>query len=137
MEVAVRVTRVFGERFIEPEDPLPENLQIAVNMNMGRMEKSGDSARGKFVFDVSYTPAIARVTIEGRVIARGKPEEVEKLLAELREGRVPVPILQSVYTIGISEIVIVCRSIGVPPPLPPIPQPEVRRNEREGIGYSI
>lgn len=137
MEVAVRVTRVLGERFIEPEDPLPENLQIAVNMNIGKIEGTEGFAKGRFVFDVSYSPAIARITVEGRVIARGKPDEIEKLLSDLKEGKLPAPIVQGVYTVGTSEIIIVCRSIGVPPPLPPIPQSVSRAGEGEGIGYSI
>lgn len=137
MEVAVRVTRISGERFIEPDDPLPENLQIAVSMNIGRIEKQGSSARGKFVIDVSYTPSIARITVEGRVMAKGAPEELERFISDLKEGRVPVPIVQSVYSVGISEVIIACRSIGAPPPLPPIPQPSARMDEGEGIGYSI
>ncbi|MEM0016917.1 MAG: hypothetical protein QXJ48_01400 [Candidatus Korarchaeum sp.] len=137
MEVVVRVTRISGERFIEPDDPLPENLQISVSMNIGKIEKQGNSAKGKFVIDISYTPSIARITVEGRVIARGTPEELERFLSDLKEGRVPAPIVQSVYTVGVSEVIIACRSIGAPPPLPPIPQPNARVDEREGMGYSI
>lgn len=137
MELLVRVTRVSGERFLEPDDPLPENLQISVSMNIGKIEKQGNSAKGKFVIDISYTPSIARITVEGRVIARGTTEELERFLSDLKEGRVPAPIVQSVYTVGISEVIIACRSIGAPPPLPPIPQPNAKVNEREGIGYSI
>jgi hypothetical protein len=133
MEVIVRVMRVLGERFVEPEDPLPENLQIAVNMNIGRVERQGNSAKCKFVIDVSYMPSIARITVEGRVITRGSPDEIEKLLSDVKEGKLPAPIVQSVYTVGTSEVIIVCRSIGVPPPLPPIPQPK----SEEGIGYSL
>ncbi|MCC6029227.1 MAG: hypothetical protein LM591_03700 [Candidatus Korarchaeum sp.] len=133
MEVVVRVMRVLGERFVEPEDPLPENLQIAVNMNIGRVERQGNSTKCKFVIDVSYMPSIARITVEGRVITRGSPDEIEKLLSDVKEGKLPAPIVQSVYTVGTSEVIIVCRSIGVPPPLPPIPQPK----SEEGIGYSL
>jgi hypothetical protein len=133
MEVAVRVMRVLGERFVEPEDPLPENLQIAVNMNIGKIERQGNSAKCKFVMDVSYMPSIARITVEGRVITRGSQDEMEKLISDAKEGKLPAPIVQSVYTVGTSEIIIVCRSIGVPPPLPPIPQPK----SEEGIGYSL
>ncbi|RDD53497.1 MAG: hypothetical protein BA066_04110 [Candidatus Korarchaeota archaeon NZ13-K] len=106
-------------------------------MNIGKIERHENSARGKFVIDVSYMPSIARITVEGRVMARGTPNEIDALISDLRDGRIPTPIVQSVYTIGTSEVVLICRSIGVPPPLPPIPQPGVRSNEREGMSYSI
>ncbi len=138
MNIAVRIMRVQAERYVEPDDLLPPNLQISVNMNLGRIEGSKDGARGKFLMDVSYQPSVARITVEGRIIITGKREEMERMLEDLRAGKVPQPVVQAVYAAGFAETVMLCRSIGVPPPLPPLPQPhQGGKGGSEGMEYSL
>ncbi len=136
MNIAVRVMRVQAERFVEPEDLLPGNLQISVNMNVGKIEGTGERAKGKFLLDVSYQPSIARITVEGRVLITGTKEEMERFMKEIKGGKMPQSVIQSVYTAGFSEAVMACRSIGVPPPLPPLPPPGERKGG-EGMEYSL
>ncbi len=138
MNIAVRVMRVQAERFVEPEDPLPSNLQISMNINVGKIEKSGEKAKGRFLLDIGYQPSIARITVEGRIIVSGKKDEIERLIKDLKSGKMPQPVIQSIYTAGFSEALMLCRSIGVPPPLPPLPAPsEQKKKGSEGMEYSI
>ncbi len=138
MNIAVRVMRVQAERFVEPEDPLPGNLQISMNINVGKIEGSDGKAKGRFLLDIGYQPSIARVTVEGRILISGKKDEIESLIKDLKSGKMPQPVIQSVYTAGFSEALILCRSIGVPPPLPPLPAPsEQKRKGSGGMEYSI
>ncbi len=138
MNIAVRVMRVQAERFIEPEDPLPGNLQISMNINVGKIEGSNGKAKGKFLLDIGYQPSIARITVEGRILVSGKEDEVDRLIKDLKSGRMPQPVIQSIYAAGFSEVVMLCRSIGVPPPLPPLPAPtEQKGKSGEGMEYSI
>lgn len=138
MNIAVRVTRVQAERYVEPEDPLPPNIQISVNMNLGRIEGVKDNAKGKFLMDVTYQPSVARITVEGRVIITARKDELDKLLKDVGAGKMPQPVVQAVYTAGFAEAVMLCRSIGVPPPLPPLPQPQSKdENKEESMEYSL
>ena len=138
MNIAVRVMRVQAERYVEPEDPLPPNLQISVNMNLGKIEGSKERAKGRFLIDVSYQPSVGRVTVEGRVIITGRREEIERMMKDIGAGKMPQPVVQAVYAAGFSEAVMLCRSIGVPPPLPPLPQPQQEgKGKSEGMEYSL
>ncbi len=139
MNIAVRVMRVQAERYVEPEDPLPPNLQISVNMNLGKIEGSKDRAKGKFLIDVSYQPSVARITVEGRVIITGKKDEIERMLRDIGAGKMPQPVVQAVYAAGFAEAVMLCRSVGVPPPLPPLPQPQSggKGKVEGGMEYSL
>lgn len=133
MNVMIRVMRVQAERFVEPEDPLPGNVEISVNMNLGKIESTDERAKGKFVFDVSYRPSIARITVEGRLIVTGSKGEIKNFLEETKGGKMPQPIFQSVFSAGLSEVIILSRSIGVPPPLPP-PSP---KRDSSTMEYSL
>ncbi len=137
MNIAVRVTSVQAERFVEPEDPLPGNLQISMNINVGKIEGSGEKAKGMFLLDIGYQPSIARITVEGRILVSGKKDEIERLIKDLKSGKIPQPVIQSVYTAGFSEAVLLCRSVGVPPPLPSLPAPTEQKKGSEGMEYSI
>lgn len=138
MNIAVRVTRVQAERYVEPYDPIPPNLQISVNMNLGKIESVKEGAKGRFLLDVTYQPSVARITVEGRVFITAEKDELAKVLKDIREGKLPQPVVHAVYAASFAEAVMLCRSIGVPPPLPPLPQPHSKNeNRQEGMEYSI
>ena len=125
MKVNVFVTNMTGERLWEVEKDLPAQIQIAVNINvLGIEEQSDGSLRSPFVFTVNFTPAIAQISIKGRARIQGEKDEMQKILQEQKEKKVPpVQILQAISSTAIAEAILISKTIGVPAPLPPLPSP--------------
>ena len=123
MKVNVFVTNMTGERLWEVEKDLPAQIQIAVNINvLGIEEQSDGSLRSPFVFTVNFTPAIAQISIKGRARIQGEKDELQKILQEQKEKKVPpAQILQAISSTAIAEAILISKTIGIPPPLPPIP----------------
>jgi hypothetical protein len=123
MKVNVFVTNMTGERLWEVEKDLPAQIQIAVNINvLGIEEQSDGSLRSPFVFTVNFTPAIAQISIKGRARIQGEKDELQKILQEQKEKKVPpAQILQAIASTAIAEAILISKTINIPPPLPPIP----------------
>ncbi len=125
MKVNVFVTNMTGERLWEVEKDLPAQIQIAVNINvLGIEEQSDGSLRSPFVFTVNFTPAIAQISIKGRARIQGEKDEMQRILQEQKEKKVPpAQILQAISSTAIAEAILISKTIGIPPPLPPLPSP--------------
>ena len=75
-------------------------------------------------FTVNFTPAIAQISIKGRARIQGEKDEMQKILQEQKEKKVPpAQILQAISSTAIAEAILISKTIGIPPPLPPIPGP--------------
>lgn len=124
-KINVFVTNISGERLWEVERELPSQIQIAVNINMLGIEEMTDgSLQAPFIFTVNFTPAIAQISIKGRARIQGEKDEMQKILQEQKEKKVPPSqIIQAVSSTAIAEAILVSKTIGVPPPLPPLPSP--------------
>jgi hypothetical protein len=125
VKVNVFVTNMTGERLWEVEKELPAQIQIAVNINvLGIEEQSDGSLRSPFVFTVNFTPAIAQISIKGRARIQGEKDEMQKILQEQKEKKTPPnQILQAISSTAIAEAILISKTIGIPPPLPPLPTP--------------
>lgn len=123
LKVNVFVTNLAGERLWDSERPLPPQVQIAVNINLlGIEEKADGSLDAPFVFTVNFTPSIAQINIRGRAKVTGDKEETKKIMDEHKLQKVPpVPLIQAVSNAAIAEAILISKTIGVPPPLPPLP----------------
>ena len=124
-KVGVFLTNLSGERLWEVERDLPQQVQIAVNINMLGIEEQKDgSLLAPFVFTVNYTPAIAQISVKGRAKIQGEKEELQKILQD-HKGQKPPPaiLIQAVSTSAIAEAILISKTMGVPPPLPPLPTP--------------
>lgn len=124
-KINVFVTNISGERLWEVERELPSQIQIAVNINMLGIEEMADgSLQAPFIFTVNFTPAIAQISIKGRARIQGEKDEMQKILQEQKEKKAPPSqIIQAVSSTAIAEAILVSKTIGVPPPLPPLPSP--------------
>lgn len=124
-KVNVFFTNVSGERLWEVDRELPQQLQVAVNINMlGIEEQSDGTLNAPFVFTVNYTPAIAQISIRGRARIQGEKDEMQKILQEHKGQKVPpAQVIQAVSSTAIAEAILISKTIGVPPPLPPLQPP--------------
>jgi hypothetical protein len=125
VKVNVFVTNMSGERLWEVEKDLPSQIQIAVNINvLGIEEQSDGSLRSPFVFTVNFTPAVAQISIKGRARIQGEKAEMQKIIQEQKEKKVPpAQIIQAISSTAIAEAILISKTIGIPPPLPPLPTP--------------
>jgi len=115
-----------AERFWEIERTLPPQVQIGVNINMLDIEQRSDGALdAPFVFTVNFVPAIAQISIKGKAKISGDAEETRKVLEEHKAQKPPpVQLVQAVSNAAIADAILISRSLNIPPPLPPIPQPQ-------------
>jgi hypothetical protein len=125
LRVAVQVTNLSGERYWAYDTPLPAQVQIAVNINIVGLDRKSDSAvEAPFVFTVSYTPSIAQLSVKGKAQVTADPSEVLQITEQHKMNRPPPqPVIQAVSSIAMAEVIIMSKSLGVPPPLPPIGLP--------------
>lgn len=125
LRVAVQVTNLSGERYWAYDTPLPAQVQIAVNINIvGLDQKTAATVEAPFVFTVGYTPSIAQLSVKGKAQVTGDLSEVAQLTEEHKKNRPPPQtIIQAVSSIAMAEVIIMSKSLGIPPPLPPIGLP--------------
>lgn len=125
MRVAVQVTNLSGERYWAYDTPLPAQVQIAVNINIvGLDQKSESTVEAPFVFTVGYTPSIAQLSVKGKAQVTGEQAEIVQMIEEHKKNRPPPQqVIQAVSSIAMAEVIIMSKSLGIPPPLPPIGLP--------------
>jgi len=114
-----------GERFWSHETPLPVQVQIAVNINIiGLDQKNESTAEAPFVFTVNYTPSVAQLSVKGRAQVNGDKPEIQKMVEDHKQNKPPpTPVIQAVSSIAMAEAILLSKSLGIPPPLPPIGMP--------------
>lgn len=125
LRVAVQVTNLSGERYWSYDTPLPPQVQIAVNINIiGVDQKTDSTVEAPFVFTVGYTPSIAQLSVKGKAQVTADRSEVVQMIEEHRKSRPPPQtVIQAVSSIAMAEVIIMSKSLGIPPPLPPIGLP--------------
>ena len=101
-------------------------VQIGVNINMLDIDQKPDGTLdAPFVFTVGYTPPIAQISIKGKAKISGDAEETKKILDDHKAKKnPPVQLVQAVSNAAMADAILISRSLNVPPPLPPIPQPQ-------------
>jgi len=125
LRVAIQVTDLSGERYWASHTPLPPQVQIAVNINIvGLDQKTESMVEAPFVFTVNYAPSIAQLSVKGKAQVTGDRSEVVQMTEEHKKNRPPPQtVIQAVSNIAMAEVIIMSKSLGIPPPLPPIGLP--------------
>jgi len=138
LRVNVFMTQVSAERLWEVDRPLPAQIQIAVNINILELERRSDSMiEAPFVFAIGFTPSIAQINLKGRAQISGEKDEVSKVLDEHKQQKPPpIVIVQTISNAAMAESIILSRTIGVPPPLPPLPTPPGPAQARPDTRYA-
>ena len=137
LRVNVQVTNLTGERFWGQESQLPPQVQIAVNINIVGLDMKNEStADAPFVFTVNYTPSIAQLSVKGRAQVIGEKGEISKMIDEHKQNKPPpVAIIQAVSSIAMAEVILLSKSLGIPPPLPPMGLPtELMQTQQQQQG---
>ncbi len=133
VNVRVFVKNISAENFWVIGNPIPP-VQIATNLNVvGINKKDEELLEVPFVFTINYSPAVAQISLKGTSHVSGSKDEVQQILKDHNEKKPPLPIvMQSISNVVFLESVIVCRSLGIPPPIPLpkiSPVPKKKRSE--------
>ena len=133
IRVTVQVTNLSGERYWGWESQLPAQVQIGVNINIVGLEQKGEvNAEAPFVFTVTYSPSVAQLSVKGKAQVNGDKEEILKMIEEHKQNKPPpVPVIQAVSSIAMAEAIILSKSLGVPPPLPPMGLPGEQQQSQQ------
>lgn len=117
-----------AERFWEIDRPMPPQVQIGVNINMVDIDQRSDgSLDAPFVFTVNFVPSIAQISIKGKAKISGASEETKKIIEDHKAQKAPpVQLVQAVSNAAMADAILISRSLNIPPPLPPIPQPQAQ-----------
>lgn len=115
-----------AERFWEIDRALPPQVQIGVNINMLDIDQRSDGTLdAPFVFTVNFVPSIAQISIKGKAKISGEAEDTRKIVEDHKAQKAPpVQLVQAVSNAAIADAILISRSLNIPPPLPPIPQPQ-------------
>ena len=133
MQVHVVVTNLSAERFWDIDKPLPGQVQIAVNISVIGFEQKGDTgAEAPYVFTVNFTPSVAQISIKGKAVVTGDKTEIENTLQDYKQQKAPIPIIQAIQSICTAEVILLSRSLGIPPPLPPLQPPQESKPDVDG-----
>jgi hypothetical protein len=127
-----------AERLWEIDRTMPAQVQIGVNINMLDIDQKTDgSLDAPFVFTVGYTPAIAQISIKGKAKISGDADDIKKILDEHKAKKTPpVQLVQAVSNAAMADAILISRSLNVPPPLPPIPQPQTAQVGKPDSRYT-
>jgi len=126
LNVKVAVTSYSAERFWDPEKQFPPNLQIAVNINLADFSQKGeDSAEVPFILTINYVPSVGQLMSKGRVYLSGDKGALQEMREGLKKNKLPGPVVQAVWASTLGELSVISKSMGLPPPLPPVSLPQM------------
>ncbi len=138
INIKVQVTQLSGERFWQPDTPIPTQLQISINVNiLGIEKKSGVTLEAPFVFTINFTPSIAQISIKGKTQATGESKEISKILEEhKKQKKPPTMLIQAISNAGMADAILLSKTLGIPPPLPSIAPTAEKVQQKSSIKYT-
>ena len=132
IRINVFITQVNGERLWGVDAPLPPQVQIAVNINILGLERKTDSLlEAPFAFSVNFTPSIAQMSMRGSSQLTGDKKDLESILDEFTQKKTPPQqVVQAVSNAVLAESILISKTLGIPPPIPPIsiPSQQVKKD---------
>jgi len=120
---AFELTAIDAKRFTR-RDERPQNLRIDHNSTVTLIAAAGeDTANVDFRFTANFV-GVGVIKIEGRLVWEGQAEALAQQWQ--RSNNMPPEVAGQIHAAVLSNClpsaVLIARDIGLPPPLPPIPQ---------------
>jgi hypothetical protein len=129
--VTIQLSSINAERLAEN---LPPKVQFNVNLSL----PSSNPYRREnqyiipFTFTVSSMPPLVQIILKGNaIVLTTSRSELDKLDKDIRNKKIPPPIIQAIFTNMLAESILLSRSLGVPPPIPGLPQIQPQKPGRE------
>ncbi len=129
--VTIQLSSINAERLAEN---LPPKVQFNVNLSL----PSSNPYRREnqyiipFTFTVSSMPPLVQIVLKGNaIVLTTSRSELDKLDKDIKNKKIPPPIIQAIFTNMLAESILLSRSLGVPPPIPGLPQMQAQKPGRE------
>jgi len=136
--ISVQLTSINAEKLATT---LPPKVEFNVNLTLpsGEPIRKGNQYILPFTFTVSSLPPIVQIVLRGNALVIAKNEnELKKLDKDVKEKKIPPPIIQAIFTNAIADSILISRSLGIPPPVPGISQLQQMKSsgklEKKGFG---
>ncbi len=130
--ISIQIISISAERLSET---LPPQIQFQVNLSVPSGQPFTREHRViiPFTFTINSIPPVVQYSIKGRaVLVPHKGRGEEKSLKEIVDKKkIPQQVVQAIFINVIAEVIVLSRSLGVPPPIPPIQLPQPRKTTRE------
>ncbi len=120
--ISIQLSSISAEK-LAPS--LPPKIEFNVNLALPSAEpvKRGKQYIIPFTFTVSSTPPVVQIILRGNaLVIAEKEDDLKKLENDIRNKKMPGSIVQAIFTNAIAESILISRSLGIPPPLPGLPQ---------------
>ncbi len=133
LTISIQFTSISAERLSEV---LPPQVQFQVNLSVPSSQPYTKDDRTiiiPFTFTINSIPPVVQYNIRGKamVVVRDKKEYSRTKEAILEKKQMPKPVIQAIFNNVMAEVIVLSRSLGVPPPLPPIQLPQPRKTTSE------
>jgi hypothetical protein len=137
INISIQLTSITAERLAENIPP-----KLNFNINLALPSSKPYFQDKKFIIPFTFTattlPPLVNITLKGRAIIAGESRELEKMEKDIKNKKIPQPLVQTVFMNMIAESIILSRSLGTPPPIPGIPaQPPQQLKKEKGPGTII
>jgi hypothetical protein len=97
---------------------------VNINMHGHGAESPHPALEVPFLLSVNFSPAIASVSVKGKAKVTGDAGSLKRVMEDYSQRRPPpIQLIQAISNTAMAEAILMSRSLGIPPPLPPLPQP--------------
>lgn len=130
--LSVHLTSINAERLSET---LPSQVQFQINL---QVPSSPPFRRNEvliipFSFAIASLPPVVQISLKGQALFMPRDKDGRKLRDEIiTKKKIPQQVVQAIFNNIIADVIIISRSLGVPPPVPPmrLPQPPKSSEQR-------
>lgn len=122
LNIAIQFISISAERLSQV---VPPQINFNVNLTLPSSEPVKKTRQFiiPFVFTISSTPPVVQIVLKGNVIVTSDSDsEFKKLSEDIESRKIPPPIVNVVFVNSVAESILLSRSLGLPPPIPSLPQ---------------
>lgn len=134
--IIIQVQSINAERLSEV---IPPNMQFQINLSIpvSTPFEKGNSVIAPFSFSLSSRPPVIQISIRGQaIISSNDTKSLNKILNDLKNKKIPPFVIQTIFNNMLAESIILSRSLGVPPPIPPLPPPTLHGKKSTNMSYT-
>ncbi len=129
--LSVHLTSINAERLSET---LPPQVQFQINLQVPSAPpfRRDETLIIPFSFTIASLPPVVQISLKGQAILMPRDKDGRKLRDEIvSKKRIPQPVVQAIFNNVIADVIIISRSLGVPPPVPPMQLPSPRKSSEQ------
>ncbi|MEM4476164.1 MAG: hypothetical protein QXS73_04310 [Desulfurococcaceae archaeon] len=130
------VSSITAEKLTEV---LPPQIQFQVNLHMPSSQpyRRDEAVVIPFALTISTIPPVVHISLKGQTMIVPRSDEGKKLCNQIiSEKKVPAQFIQTAFMNVLADVVIISKTLGVPPPLPPLFQQAMQQTGEKEQRYS-